>query len=53
MDNYKVTLHITPRKHDNFDQPLIVEAGSMINFVSLEENNTTEGTVVCILVELI
>ena len=53
MHDYKVTLHTTPRKHDNFERPLIVEAGSMINFVSLEENITSESTVVCALVEII
>jgi len=53
LDGCEITLHTTPRKHDNFDKPFIVEAGSVINFVSRAENTTTECTVASLLIELI
>ena len=48
----EITLHTTPRKHDNFDKPFIVEAGSVINFVCKTANTTTENTVASLLIEL-
>lgn len=48
----EITLHTTPRKHDNFDKPFIVEAGSVINFVCKTGNATTENTVASLLIEL-
>ena len=49
----EITLYTTPRKHDNFDTPFIVEAGSVIDFVCKTENATTENTVASLLIELI
>ena len=48
----EITLHTTPRKHDNFDKPFIVGAGSVINFVCKTANTTTENTVASLLIEL-
>lgn len=47
----EITLHTTPRKHDNFDTPFLVNAGSVINFVSLMTNATTINTVASLLFE--
>lgn len=48
----EITLHTTPRKHDNFATPFIVDAGSVINFVCKKGNATTENTVASLLIEL-
>ena len=48
----EITLHTTPRKHDNFDTPFIVKPGSVINFVCKTGNATTESTVASMLIEL-
>ena len=47
----EITLYTTSRKHDNFDTPFFVEAGSVINFVSLESNGTVVNTVASLLIE--
>ena len=47
----EITLHTTPRKHDNFDRPFLVDAGSVINFVSLNANATALNTVASLLFE--
>jgi ribosomal protein S15P/S13E len=48
----EITLHTAARKHDIFDTPFNVEAGSVINFVSKVENKTTDVTVASLLIEL-
>jgi predicted RNase H-like nuclease (RuvC/YqgF family) len=48
----EITLNTTLRKHDNFSTPVIVEAGSLINFVCKTGNATTENTVASLLIEL-
>jgi len=47
----EITLHTTPRKHDNFDKPFLVEAGDVINFVSMIANQSTQNTVAALLIE--
>ena len=51
LQGCEITLHTTPRKHDNFDNPFLVEAGSVINFISLGSNATTVNTVASLLFE--
>ena len=48
----EITLHTTPRKHDNFAKPFEVDVGSVINFVCIRGNATTENTVASLLIEL-
>ena len=52
LPDCEITLHTTPRKHDNFDKPFIVNAGSVINFVCKTGNATSENTVASLLIEL-
>ena len=47
----EITLNTTPRKHDNFDRPFLVDAGSVINFISLKANATAVNTVASLLFE--
>lgn len=49
----EIVLGTTSRKHDNFATPFIVEAGSIITFVSTIENTTTICSVVSLLLKLI
>lgn len=51
LQGYDITLNTTPRKHDNFSHPFYVAAGSVINFVSLENNVTAVNTVASLLFE--
>ena len=52
LPDCKITLNTTPRKHDNFVKPFVVEAGSVINFVCIRGNATTVNTVASLLIEL-
>lgn len=47
----EITLNTTPRKHDIFEHPFLVNAGSVINFVSLEDNKHGINTVASLLFE--
>lgn len=51
LSGCEITLYTTPRKHDNFDKPFLVNPGSVINFVSLVANDTTVNTVASLLIE--
>lgn len=53
LNGCEITLNTTPRKHDNFGKPFLVEAGSVINFVCLNTNRNTDNTVASLLIEFL
>ena len=50
---YDINLNNLPRKHDNFNKPLKVEAGDAIDFVCKTDNATCLNTVASMIIELL